>query len=412
MNTKCLPLTPRLLAAGLLALLALPLRAIEPDLPFSSGSTGADGPLTFREIIPSGRSFGAMAYDAARNRIVLFGGNTGTQNDDTWLFDGTNWTRVLPATRPPSRWAHSMVYDAARQEVILFGGQRDGGIRYGDTWAWNGSNWVQKVTAEAPSARFYAPMAYDSARQRVVLYGGSHDIQETWEWDGVTWIKRTPAATPGNQSNCAMAYDAARQRTIHFGNFGQTWAWDGTNWANLNPVDPPQARNYSAMAYDPVRQEIIMVSGSNLADTWAWSGTQWTRRTPVRQISGRQGGLLVWHAGLQRLASFGGDISGVDGYSADLDLWDGTNWTYFSGKSQTFDMSGRANGTWNFSSIRVPPGVTVVFNRNAGNTPVRWLATNDVVIDGALSLNGGFGANSLPPGEVAQGGPGGYSGGR
>jgi hypothetical protein len=305
-----------------------------------------------------------------------------------------------------------MVYDAARQEILLFGGQRDGGIRYNDLWAWNGSNWVQKASVDAPAARFYAPLAYDSARQRVVLYGGSHGNQETWEWDGTNWTQRSPSTVPPPHSNSALAYDAARQRTILFGNYAQTWAWDGTNWANLNPVDPPQARNYPAMAYDPVRQEVLLVSGSNLSDTWAWSGTTWTRRTPARQISGRQGGMLVWHGGLQRLVSFGGDIPNVDNYSADLDLWDGTNWIAWSGKTQTFDMSARANGTWNFTGIRIPPGVTVVFNKNAGNTPVRWLATQDVTIDGAISLNGEFGANSLPPGEVAQGGPGGYAGGR
>jgi hypothetical protein len=33
-----------------------------------------------------------------------------------------------------------MAYDAARQEVVLFGGYRPGVV--GDTWTWDGSTWT------------------------------------------------------------------------------------------------------------------------------------------------------------------------------------------------------------------------------------------------------------------------------
>ena len=42
---------------------------------FNSGSTGADGALVFYTP-PPGRIFHAMAYDAARQRVVLFGGRS------------------------------------------------------------------------------------------------------------------------------------------------------------------------------------------------------------------------------------------------------------------------------------------------------------------------------------------------
>ena len=43
----------------------------------------------------AGDSF-AMAYDSARERIVLFGGRTDRSGDlnDTWEWDGRTWTRV------------------------------------------------------------------------------------------------------------------------------------------------------------------------------------------------------------------------------------------------------------------------------------------------------------------------------
>jgi hypothetical protein len=42
---------------------------------------------------------------------------------------------------------------------------------------------------------------------------------------------------------------------------------------------------------------------------------------------------------------------------------------------------------------------------------VRWLATLDVTINGAIDVGGDSGLNSLPPGVAARGGPGGYDGG-
>ena len=97
---------------------------------------------------------------------------------------------------------------------------------------------------------------------------------------------------------------------------------------------------------------------------------------------------------------FGGQTV-VDTYSADTYTWDGTNWTFVSGKNQTFDMSARANGIWNYTSIIIPSGINVYFKKNSGNTPVRWLATDNVQIDGALVLDGGFGDNALPEGVGA-----------
>src|SRR4051812_34328963 len=94
-------------SAGILALAAVLGNAwfgdalAQTDLPYSSGSTGADGPLTFRTIPVNGRIGHAMAYDSARNQTIMFGGNfNGAYLGDTWAFDGTNWTRLTPPASP------------------------------------------------------------------------------------------------------------------------------------------------------------------------------------------------------------------------------------------------------------------------------------------------------------------------
>ncbi len=83
--------------------------------------------------------------------------------------------------------------------------------------------------------------------------------------------------------------------------------------------------------------------------------------------------------------------------------------------TQVFDMTGHPDGVWHFTSITIPAGVTVTFLKNATNTPVVWLATDDVLIAGTLNLNGqnglAPGGTNQDPGKEAQGGPGGFAGG-
>jgi pyruvate/2-oxoacid:ferredoxin oxidoreductase beta subunit len=114
----------------------------------------------------------AMAYDAARGQVVLFGGvgYSGTLND-TWVWDGTNWVEKTPTTRPSGRYGHAMAYDAARGQVVLFGGH-DASGPLSDTWVWDGTNWVQKFPSVNPPWRYGHAMAYDAARGQVVLFGG------------------------------------------------------------------------------------------------------------------------------------------------------------------------------------------------------------------------------------------------
>jgi len=151
--------------------------------------------------------FGApMTYDAARNRVLLFGGySTTPSTDDLWEWNGSSWHRIVTAIAPPPRTHSSMAYDAARHEVVLFGGVKlttstpEGfdPFPYDDTWIWNGATW-RSVDVVGPPGRSLHSVAYDSARKRVVLYGGkkrgtlagtSKPFADTWEWDGTTWAE-------------------------------------------------------------------------------------------------------------------------------------------------------------------------------------------------------------------------------
>ena len=103
---------------------------------------------------PPARSDAAMTYDWRDDKVVLFGGTAGsTKLADTWLWDGTDWTEVVldddhhPSARSDA-WA---AWNAARGKLELGGGNQ----AELSTWEWDGPNltWQQLLAASPPHAR-------------------------------------------------------------------------------------------------------------------------------------------------------------------------------------------------------------------------------------------------------------------
>jgi hypothetical protein len=144
---------------------------------------------------PRARMQGSMAFDSARAVSVLFGGaalNPLRRLDDLWEWDGVTWRQpAISSERPAGRSAPAMAYDAERREIVLFGGIDDTGQLLADTWLWNGSGW-RRAEVEGPPARYDTVMAFDAARRVVVLFGGDREAEllgDTWEWDGSQWTR-------------------------------------------------------------------------------------------------------------------------------------------------------------------------------------------------------------------------------
>lgn len=67
-----------------------------------------------------------------------------------------------------------------------------------------------------------------------------------------------------------------------------------------------------------------------------------------------------------------------------------------------------ASGTFNYTTVNIPSGVTITFTRNASNKPLTILASGDVSILGQIVVDGGPGNVTFAGGP---GGPGGSNGG-
>jgi hypothetical protein len=100
---------------------------------------------------------------------------------------------------------------------------------YDDTWEWDGTNWSERQPSLRPPA-FSAPgLAYDAARGTVVMYGGGGVIQDpgVWEWDGTSWTN-PPAMIPPRRENIGFAYAAASRRLVVFGGWVSPFHSDET----------------------------------------------------------------------------------------------------------------------------------------------------------------------------------------
>jgi hypothetical protein len=169
-----------------------------------------------------------MAYDAGRGVAVLFGGETEASFstlDDTWEYDGANWTEIDVRVSPSDRAQHAMAYDAARGIVVLSGGFEIGA----DTWEYDGTTWREVAPPGATRYRWAHAMVYDSRREVVVLFGGQTGdagplVDDTWEYDGAGWTEVATPVSPPPSAGHGMVYDSRRGTSVLFGG-GASRVW-------------------------------------------------------------------------------------------------------------------------------------------------------------------------------------------
>ncbi len=225
----------------------------------------------------------AMAYHSDRQRVVIF---TSDVAADLWEYDGFQWLRVsVTGPRPSPRLDSAMAYDRARQELVLVGGfGRAENTELADTWTCRLTtdaaghvlgSWTRRADfpdhalpdEDDPAgqmgesgARTEHSLVYDESRQVVRLFGGKARIirGSKWQrpynrenysagngtWTGSAWVDRQwrnpraitepdPEHVPVigvlhfrhelGRKLIASTYDGRRQRTVTFGGLRQIY---------------------------------------------------------------------------------------------------------------------------------------------------------------------------------------------
>lgn len=202
-------------------------------------------PATMPEVVGA-----SMVYDAVRQQIVLFGGgipngHVVTYVNTTWTWDGSVWRQRTPATVPAPRANAALAYDSARQQVVLYGGVGQG-LPLNDLWTWDGSTWQQRHPAQMPPERQQGYLVYNEAVQQAILFAGlswdgTQPLGDTWAWNGTAWTQVGSQGAPAAAVESA-AYDPDQQAIVVYAEQGnskatppvppvsQTWIWKENSW--------------------------------------------------------------------------------------------------------------------------------------------------------------------------------------
>lgn len=186
---------------------------------------------------PGARAEAALAYDDCRKRLVLYGGYRYEADrlvplGDTWEWDGQAW-RAASVSGPGARHGAALAFDGARCRTLLYGGNGANG----ETWEWDGLAWKRLVTPPGPG-RYNAAMTYVGDRRRVLRFGGwdgQGRVSDTWSFRDDRWEALTGAAPPP-RNHAALAYDPIRHRAVLFGGhdgafvYGDVWELVADRW--------------------------------------------------------------------------------------------------------------------------------------------------------------------------------------
>jgi len=242
----------------------------------------------------------SSAYDTDRQKLVIL-----CQDLSVHEFDGTTWTSVDTSTQknhPQVRRFSAMTYDPHLKKTVLFGGYND--INYvNETWTWDGTNWTQVNHNNAP-ARSHAAMWFDASMNRTVMYGGigqrtTNDaierFQDMWSFDGTGWTEmKSITNTPGQRYGAELTVNPIDGKTYLFGGLkliidgakqsqiyaNDLWVWDGKaqTWSQVNTPTLPPGRENGGLALDPMSNELTLFggyAGVYLSDYWSLNNGDW-----------------------------------------------------------------------------------------------------------------------------------------
>src|SRR5262249_34467892 len=153
--------------------------------------------------------------------------------NDTWTWDGTNWTLKNPATSPPAGDCYAtFAFDETHQQAILVLQSADPNVSSSVTWSWDGSTWTQLNPVHKPVVfNEGEQLVFDRARGELLLIAhtdNNSNFVSTWSWSGTDWIRKPPAGDllPYDLNPGQMVYDGAHQLVLIFDQHQRMYAWN------------------------------------------------------------------------------------------------------------------------------------------------------------------------------------------
>ncbi|MCE7980699.1 MAG: tandem-95 repeat protein [Caldilinea sp. CFX5] len=280
------------------------------DLWVLVNATEARGPSSWLQLTPSNagptaRTLHAAVYDPGSNRLIIYGGcggNCGPHFADVWVLTNANGLGGTPtwlplATAPLIRNGHAAAYDAAHNRMIVFGGGTTVvNSDQNEVWILTDANgignptWQQLTPGGTPPPARGAPAAavYDPHTNRLLVIAGragATAYNDVWiltnanGLDGTPqWLQLTPTGVPpAPRGGHTLVYDPTTNRALITagGNYTLTtyyndvWLLTNANglggapqWVQQTPVDgPPPPRYTHISGYSPTANRLVIAFG-------------------------------------------------------------------------------------------------------------------------------------------------------
>ncbi len=220
-------------------------------------------------VAPQGRLAGSAVYDVLNQRFVGFGGTAGLPID-TWQLDLKGqpmWSTVnTNGVEPNGSYGMTAIFDAARNRMIVFGGSTSEAYfgTHNRTWELDLKPaipvWRELHPAGTPPVgRRSLTSIFDPRRDRMVIFGGwdgtsnnlSSFLNDTWALslssDDGAWVQLSPGgSTPSVRDVMSAAYDPRNDRMVLFGGWGGNTMLGDTQF--LSWSDPGDAAQASSSA--------------------------------------------------------------------------------------------------------------------------------------------------------------------
>jgi len=288
-----------------------------------SNTIGVNGTPTWSQLNPIGgppaaRDGHSAVYDATNNRMIVFGGFNGSAHlNDVWVLSNANglggtptWTPLSPAGNPPAaRATHNAVYDAANNRMIIFGGST-ANVLLNDVWVLSNANglggtptWTPLSPAGVPpAARVIATAAFDPITDELILFGGASTasaLGDVWTLSNANGIGGTPAWTPrsftGNSPaaryGAAGVYNPTNRELLIFGgyttfnslntNLNDTWILDDANFAPAADLVITSLTGPPSLSGTQINASAILANNGNAAAISASVEYYWSRTATI-----------------------------------------------------------------------------------------------------------------------------------
>jgi hypothetical protein len=319
---------------------------------------------------PFPRAGHSAVLDTAKNKMIVFGGNTFASDsppsahfNDVWYLGSANstnpnesWTLAKTAGTPPhARLGHSAVLDPVNNRMIVFGGAEGFAAPCdNDVWVLSNANgvggtptWTQlSPSGTPPTVRFFQGAAYDQTNNILVVFGGAgcfggffNDVWALSNANGIggtpAWTQLSPTGTPPAARDAfATAFFQGLNQMIIFGGtngaslFSDTWALDHASgkvtpaWHMIGVDSSPPAREFPVAALDEENGILTIFGGFSTAplnDVWILTTlSAWRHSTPTGTVPlGRYSHSAVYDPGTNRMIIFGGSTTGGAGSATD-----------------------------------------------------------------------------------------------